>query len=355
MNSKTDISWRISNEQRELLPEIKGNTINGLGETESRRPSIVYWPNDSVRSVNDHHPEPSKHPYGPLVNFMRQRSANTPVSKVYTDFANRAPRQLDDKNSNAVVDTAENWTAKVKKFVLENEGELVGITSLKPEWFYDEYEPDNLPWVIVIGASMDYEKMQHMPPSKGDPQAAMEVGEIYNKVDRAAGKLANWIRSQGWDAENQGGPNSGKMTLIPAALECGFGELGKHGSIINRKFGSLIRLSCVRTSIPLVGDAPDIFGADDFCTRCQVCTRDCPVDAISPLKQLVRGVEKWYVDFDKCIPYFNENFACGICIAVCPWSRPGTAAKMAEKMTRRKTRLEKSRTNPALHDEQKRL
>jgi epoxyqueuosine reductase QueG len=45
----------------------------------------------------------------------------------------------------------------------------------------------------------------------------------------------------------------------------------------------------------------------------------------------VRGVQKWWVDFDKCIPYFNETFGCAICLAVCPWSKPGRAPSLAEK------------------------
>ena len=92
--------------------------------------------------------------------------------------------------------------------------------------------------------------------------------------------------------------------------------------------------------MPLLADEPDEFGADEFCTRCQVCINACPVDAISDDKQLVRGVEKWYVDFDRCIPYFNETHGCGICIAVCPWSPPGKAPRLAEKMRRRKIRRE---------------
>ncbi len=28
---------------------------------------------------------------------------------------------------------------------------------------------------------------------------------------------------------------------------------------------------------------------------------------------------KWYVDFDKCIPYFTKTHGCTICIEVCPW------------------------------------
>jgi len=41
---------------------------------------------------------------------------------------------------------------------------------------------------------------------------------------------------------------------------------------------------------------------------------------------------KWYVDFDKCIPYFVETRACGICIEVCPWSEPGQGAWLSEKL-----------------------
>lgn len=342
--SKAVRNWKISEEQRALLPEISGNEINGLGESDRRRPDIVYWPNDSVRASGSEIPQVSKHPYGPVISWFRTQTSK-PVMETYTDFANRAPRVLDEVSPDVVEDTAENWTARVKSFVLEDETELVGITALRSDWFFSDQEVPDLDWVIVIGALMNYDRMQHVPPSMDDPQAAVEVGAIYNKVDRVAGRLANWIRSQGWYAENQGGPNSGQMTLIPAALACGFGELGKHGSIINREYGSLIRLSCVRTSLPLLPDDVDEFGADDFCARCQVCTNACPVDAIAPEKQLVRGDMKWYVNFDKCIPFFNEHQSCAICISVCPWSRPGTAPKLAEKMIKRRQRLGQTGTS----------
>ena len=328
----------MSEEQRSLLPEISGNDINGLGETEFRRPTIVYWPNDLKRKREIQSADESKHPFAPLITWFR---GETPaVYHVYTDFDNRAPKILDPVADTRVEASPEAWSGKVKDFVMDDEGDLVGITRLKPEWFFDDTEASDLPWVVMIGCQMDYDKMQHMPPSTEDPISAIEVGEIYNKVDRTAGKLANWIRAQGYYAENQGGPSSGQMLLIPPALECGFGELGKHGSIINREFGSLVRLSAVRTDLPLVSDHEDVFGGDDFCLRCQVCANACPVDAIADDKQMVRGVEKWYVDFDKCIPYFNENYACGICIAVCPWSRPGVSQKMAARMTRRRLRLQ---------------
>ena len=109
---------------------------------------------------------------------------------------------------------------------------------------------------------------------------------------------------------------AGAVNLIPAAIAAGLGELGKHGSIINRRLGSNMRIAYVLTEAPLMPDRPDVFGADDFCTHCRLCAQACPPDAISQTKQWLRGALKWYVDFDKCVPYFNDTRACGICIAV---------------------------------------
>ncbi len=327
MAKKAQTNWEMSEEQRRLFPAVSGNTINGLGESEFRRPSIVYWPNDfAFDSI----------PHGELCKFMLTRSANPEVGKIYSDVKNRAPKVLDDIAQSRVADTPENWSEKVKEYALTHEADLVGIAALDPAWFFDQHDVPDLPWVIVFGARMRYEMMENAPPTKEDPSSAIEVGLVYNRVDRIAGNVANWIRSQGYYAENQGGPSSGKMNLIPAALEAGLGELGKHGSIINRKLGSLLRLSAVRTDMPLIPDHTDNFGVDDFCANCQVCSDACPPDAIFDTKQKVRGAEKWYVDFDKCVPYFNENQGCAICIAVCPWSRPGIADNLVQKMARRK-------------------
>ena len=126
------------------------------------------------------------------------------------------------------------------------------------------------------------------------------------------------------------------MTMIPAAIEAGIGELGKHGSMITREFGSSFRLACVLTNIPLNTDAPDVFGGDDFCLNCQICANVCPVDAIYRDKQMVRGERKWYVDFDECVLYFVENNGCGICIGQCPYSRPDVGPRLIEKMAQRR-------------------
>jgi epoxyqueuosine reductase QueG len=95
----------------------------------------------------------------------------------------------------------------------------------------------------------------------------------------------------------------------------------------------------VLTNVPLIPTPRQSYDVDDFCSRCRVCENACPPGAIGPEKATVRGEEKWYVDFDKCIPFFNENYGCSICISICPWSIPDRGPRIVEQLLRRKEKL----------------
>jgi epoxyqueuosine reductase len=97
-----------------------------------------------------------------------------------------------------------------------------------------------------------------------------------------------------------------------------------------------VRLATVLTDLPLTTDDPVDLAVDDSCASCHVCTTNCPPHAIFDVKQLVRGEERWYVDFDRCVPYFSEHQGCGICIEVCPWSEPGREPVISERMLGRR-------------------
>ena len=162
----------------------------------------------------------------------------------------------------------------------------------------------------------------------------MEVVRQYTRALDIVKQLTGWIRKHGWDAWPHGGPMAGDVVMIPAAIAAGLGELGKHGSMINRGLGSNFRLGLVLTELPLEASGAEEFGADGFCANCRVCADACPPMAISHDKHWIRGIERWYVDFDACLPFFNEHKGCAICIAVCPWSRPGVAASLSSKHSR---------------------
>ena len=316
-------------EQLRLLPEISGNALNGLGELAPRRPLPIYW----------HRAD--KIPHGRLMTYMVDRFNAVPEFKaIYADRAARGAGAVVPVAKRREEDEGENWSARVKAFAGANDADLVGIAGADPEWVFEGYEGDNLPWIVVLGIAMDYDRLAAATGLPEDPTSALEVADKYNKGARASRALANWIQGRGWRAVAHAGPWAGNLTLIPPALAAGLGELGKHGSIINDEFGSSFRLAAVTTDLPLCADAPWEFGADEFCLNCRSCTDACPPDAIFRDKQTVRGAKKWYVDFDKCIPYFNHTHGCGICIAACPWSRPGVAPRLAGKLARRRRRLE---------------
>jgi epoxyqueuosine reductase QueG len=216
---------------------------------------------------------------------------------------------------------------KIKEMAQGLGAELVGISEVTNDVVY-EGRSISLRYAVCLGLSMDRTETQHVPHVR----AAVEVMRAYREASRIAIRLARNIRKMGWPARAYGNPNSTDILHIPLAINAGIGQLGKHGSMINETLGSNFRLAAVLTDLPLVCDEPVDIGVDDLCLQCQRCVIDCPPDAIFQHKQLVRGVEKWYVDFDKCIPYFTKTHGCAICIEVCPWSVPGRGPALSQKL-----------------------
>jgi len=316
-------------EQRRLWPAISGNKINGVGETMCRRPSPVYW----------HAPEMT--PHGPLQGWMINQGQRVPAlherRQARAEIMARQPVEIAPQR---VERDAPTNAREIKALAHSFGAPLVGIVRADPEWVFEGYDFD-YPRLILLGVAMDYERLKTAP----EVMAATAVVDAYADGWRVAQPLADHIRKLGWRAEPHGGPLAGPINLIPAALACGFGELGKHGSIINGELGSSFRLATVFTDLPLTGDAPTDIAAEDFCRTCQVCVAACPVDAISNEKTMVRGVLKWYVDFDRCLPYFNETYGCAVCVAVCPWSAPGRSPRLTTKMLRRRRRRAESESS----------
>jgi epoxyqueuosine reductase QueG len=303
------------------LLKVSGNPINGLGETTLRRASPFFW-----------HP-PDQHPWGDLQNIARQSSRKCPGAAAAFQAAYSHPELIpvaEERNQASV----EQLSAEASAFALAHEADAIGIAPMDPLYVFEGYTIDE-PWVIVLALAHNYEQLKQVPSDETNGAGVTDVGEQYARGTRASYALANWIRSQGYNANAYPGPSASALLLIPPAIASGLGELGKHGSIISRQFGAGVRLAGVTTDMPLVATAPDRFGGDEFCKTCQVCTRECPPGAISERKQIVRGVERWYVDFDKCIPYFAESASCGICIAVCPWTHPNVSPKLLATMARR--------------------
>ena len=96
----------------------------------------------------------------------------------------------------------------------------------------------NEPWVIVLALAHNYERLKEVPSDETNGIGVVDVGDQYARGTRSSYALANWIRSQGYNASPYPGPSANALVLIPPAIASGLGELGKHGSLISRKFGS---------------------------------------------------------------------------------------------------------------------
>ena len=299
---------------------ISGNDINGLGVAEKIPMTPVFWRPDGTVT----HIDVQNYFYQRDADNERIREARTMREETFSIPINGLATEQEDRDP-------EEWSQLVKEAARSFGADATGISAYHPEWTYNDRDQPAGKWAIVMGFAHDYAEMDGAP----DDDAYIEVMRQYARAGNAAKHLANWIQNRGHVAEGKVGPNTDDVLMIPAAIEAGLGELGKHGSIINRELGSNFRLSMVTTDLPVIPDKPDVFGADVFCESCQLCSSACPPDAIFREKQMVRGETKWYVDFDKCVPYFVDNKTCGLCLVVCPWSRPGIAPNLLQKMAKR--------------------
>jgi epoxyqueuosine reductase len=314
--------WKPNPELLALMPDVSGNTINGLGETEPRQPRPVYWA-----------PDPADIPHGAAQLWFYMQNDHPALNE------SRAERRVEEAVPLAPLSPApvpgspESWSERIKARTRALGAEAVGIARVGPAWAYEGAE---LPWrfVIVMGIAHDYEELRQAP----DIAAGAEVVRQYGRGMKIAKAVAGWLREQGHDAACEHGPFVGNMVLIPAAIAAGLGELGKHGSLIHRELGANFRLAAVLTNLDLIPDSPDDFGADGFCAACRICETACPPGAILSEKQTVRGESRWYVDFDRCLPFFNETAGCAICLAVCPFSRPGVGDNLVAKLVRKRDR-----------------
>jgi Pyruvate/2-oxoacid:ferredoxin oxidoreductase delta subunit len=315
-------------EQLALTPAVSGNTINGLGETEWRQPRLVYWA-----------PDPDTIPHGAMQRrFYEVDPGNLDLKSAREERAKLLASPLSEVTGEPVIRHPEEWNAALAVLAEGHTFDMWGVARMDPLWVY-EGEHVSQQTIIMLGFAHDYDQISTAP----DATAGAEVIRQYGRGAKAAKLVAGWLRQQGWDAEPLTGPMTSKVMMIPPAIACGFGELGKHGSVINAEFGSSFRLSAVLTDAPFAPTLQRSFEVDSFCMNCRICENACPPEAIAPTKQMVRGVKKWYVDFDRCIPFFNQTHGCAICIAVCPWSRPGVGLTLASKLARRVARADGSK------------
>jgi epoxyqueuosine reductase len=208
----------------------------------------------------------------------------------------------------------------LKEKAAELGADIVGICRIEPS---DVYRGREVPgaYAIAVGQRMLWREFQVVPSTR----SAIECLRVYYSLGETVIRLADYIRSLGHPCKIEHPIGDSDLLHVPIGLKAGFGELGRHGSIIHPKLGPLFRMGCVATSIPLAIDAPVDAGIAAFCDTCRACRLYCPPQAIPDERSPAAGKDpigkdRYVVDTGRCFPYFAKHNYCSICLPVCVYN-----------------------------------
>ena len=223
-------------------------------------------------------------------------------------------------------------TEDLKRRARELGADLVGVAALRPEFIGLGVSLDH-DYAIAIACYERYEKVL-----EGADAVELEAMQVYARCAEIATELARHIREElGYPAlAHHNG--SVQIQAIPVMYHAGFGELGKHGSLINPLLGANFRPGFVTTTLPLVPDRPLEFGVQDYCMNCTLCTKNCPGNAIPDEFVVTDGLKRWLTDIEKCYPYSRlRDEYCHICVDVCPYIHKANGDTPSRRRCSRRT------------------
>jgi len=217
-------------------------------------------------------------------------------------------------------DSPESAAGHLKSKALEFGADIVGICAIEPSDVYRGRTVTHT-YAIAVGQRMRWREFQVVPSR----ESAIECLRVYFTLGETVIQLAACIRALGYACTIEHPIGDADLLHIPIGLKAGFGELGRHGSIIHPKLGPLFRMGSVATSIPLAVDHPIDAGIAKFCDACRACRRFCPADAIPDERSAEAGkdhlgYDRYIVDTGRCFPYFAKYNYCSICLPVCAYN-----------------------------------
>jgi epoxyqueuosine reductase len=266
------------------------------------QPAYVFWT------------DPRLIAHGTDQERWHQQTVNWPTTYRYNQLCAAARERL---NGPIASEQRPLTTADVRRRALGLGSRVFGVTAVNPSHVFAGRRVDER-FAVCLGLDEDRAEIDKAPSVETND----EVMRVYYELGEIAIALAAFIREHGYAARAHHPLGSGDILVMPHAIAAGLGELGKHGSMLNAEYGSLLRLALVTTDLQMELDAPRDTGLADVCSRCRACEAACPPDAISSVKQDVRGSVRYIVELERCLPYFLDNYACAICIRVCPWNEP---------------------------------
>lgn len=220
--------------------------------------------------------------------------------------------------------------SELSEILLREGASLVGfadLRSLPAQWRRE------MDYGVSIAVTLDPQIINTISKGPNHPyhQEYKRVNELLANLSRCA---ADFLIEHGFRAVPKAptGENFDKRTFsteLPhktVATRAGLGWIGKSALLINKKLGASFRLSSVLTDS--VFETADPVNRS-FCGNCVLCVQACPARAILNRNWEAGMARDSYYNAALCYQTGKgyaaalqiDSTICGICIAVCPWTK----------------------------------
>ena len=162
------------------------------------------------------------------------------LRQIYNDQYERFEGEIAD--SRVEFDSPAEAARHLKDKAAEFGADIVGICEIEPTDVY-RGRVVTQKYAIAVGQRMRWREFQVVPSR----ESAIECLRVYYTLGETVIKLATYLRSIGYACKIEHPIGDSDLLHVPIGLKAGFGELGRHGSIINPTLGPLFRMGSVAT------------------------------------------------------------------------------------------------------------
>ena len=226
----------------------------------------------------------------------------------------------------------ENVNEKLKALLMENGADLVGFADLRGTAVHEMLDYPFGVSIAVKYAPAALKDLEHGPTH--------EYYADYKKINTLLGELsrigAEFLKSEGYSSRSFQATDEGFIpglahtTYLPhktPATLSGLGWIGKCALLVTEEYGSAVRLTSILTDCALECGVP---ARDSNCGDCTECVAHCPGKAANGRDWTAGMSREAFYDPDACRTAARVlavertgiiGTFCGICIAVCPYTK----------------------------------
>jgi epoxyqueuosine reductase len=219
------------------------------------------------------------------------------------------------------------FTQRIKQHAYSLGADLCGIAGVSR---FVDTPPDHHPTELLPDCKSVVALACQFPGDQIDVAGAVYTNardRMVEKLDRLSAELAAWINEQSGKSlampSTRGGAFEADrryrapLSMKHAAMLAGLGKIGQNTLLINNRFGNMIWLGAVLTTLEL---APDPLAEYDACLPdCNLCVNSCPSSALeTPMMQQHTCYMHAFRPVENRSDGKIEIILCNTCRLICP-------------------------------------